>query len=318
MGLIKKIAQSLWKLILSIAQSLVRLVQWWVGKIKTSGSRKAGVAWLFGGLIGVCFLCSFLFTITPAGRESAVQSRATRTAVAIAEATSEIETRNAPTNTPSSTATLAPTEIPRATDTPNPTETPSRTPESSSPTSTSEPASTQKPIVPLVSVKGTLLNVRSGPGTDYPVIQTLAQGDTAPATGFNSGRTWVQVELPGGTTGWVSADLVEVENADKISTVTDIPPVPVATTSAQQPPSSGNGGSSSGNTDNPFQCVGGCASPPDPSCAIKGNVNSSGEKIYHVPGGAFYNRTDIKPEEGDRWFCTEAEAQAAGFRRSLR
>jgi hypothetical protein len=57
---------------------------------------------------------------------------------------------------------------------------------------------------------------------------------------------------------------------------------------------------------------------PNPSCAIKGNVNRSGDKIYHVPGGAFYDRTDINPEEGDGWFCTEAEAQAAGFRRSAR
>lgn len=67
-----------------------------------------------------------------------------------------------------------------------------------------------------------------------------------------------------------------------------------------------------------FQCVGGCAVAPDPSCSIKGNVNSSGERIYHVPGGQFYSRTDIKPEEGDRWFCTSAEAQAAGFRPSQR
>ena len=46
---------------------------------------------------------------------------------------------------------------------------------------------------------------------------------------------------------------------------------------------------------------------------IKGNINSKGEKIYHVPGGAFYNRTN--PEA---WFNTEAEAQAAGYRRSKR
>lgn len=46
---------------------------------------------------------------------------------------------------------------------------------------------------------------------------------------------------------------------------------------------------------------------------IKGNINSKGEKIYHVPGGAYYNATD--PEE---WFNTEAEAQAAGYRKSKR
>lgn len=42
---------------------------------------------------------------------------------------------------------------------------------------------------------------------------------------------------------------------------------------------------------------------------IKGNINSRGEKIYHMPGGANYDNT--KPEQ---WFKTEAEAVAAGFR----
>ncbi|CAM4253820.1 thermonuclease family protein [Paenibacillus tarimensis] len=48
------------------------------------------------------------------------------------------------------------------------------------------------------------------------------------------------------------------------------------------------------------------------SCAeplIKGNINSKGEKIYHLPGSSHYDRT--KPE---KWFCTEEEAAAAGFR----
>ena len=64
---------------------------------------------------------------------------------------------------------------------------------------------------------------------------------------------------------------------------------------------------------NAFQCVGGCATPPA-GCEIKGNVNSKKEKIYHVPGSRDYERTDVKAEEGDRWFCTEDEATAAGFR----
>lgn len=46
---------------------------------------------------------------------------------------------------------------------------------------------------------------------------------------------------------------------------------------------------------------------------IKGNINSKGEKIYHVPGGMYYDKTD--PEE---WFETEADAQVAGYRRSKR
>ncbi|MCH7835536.1 MAG: thermonuclease family protein [Chloroflexi bacterium] len=50
---------------------------------------------------------------------------------------------------------------------------------------------------------------------------------------------------------------------------------------------------------------------------IKGNISlSTGEKIYHVPGGEFYDRTVIDEAKGERWFCTEAEAVAAGWRKS--
>ena len=44
-------------------------------------------------------------------------------------------------------------------------------------------------------------------------------------------------------------------------------------------------------------------------CRIKGNINRSGNKIYHMPGEGSYEGTN--PEE---WFCTEQEAQQAGFR----
>jgi endonuclease YncB( thermonuclease family) len=54
------------------------------------------------------------------------------------------------------------------------------------------------------------------------------------------------------------------------------------------------------------------------NCRIKGNISSRGERIYHVPGGKFYSRTRIDTSKGERWFCTEAEAQAAGWRRSKR
>ncbi len=61
------------------------------------------------------------------------------------------------------------------------------------------------------------------------------------------------------------------------------------------------------------------AADPDGGCLIKGNVSSrGGERIYHVPGGAFYSRTIIDPSKGERWFCSEAEAQATGWRRSMR
>ena len=55
-----------------------------------------------------------------------------------------------------------------------------------------------------------------------------------------------------------------------------------------------------------------------PQPLIKGNISSSGEKIYHVPGGAFYEDTQIDEAKGERWFCTEEDAVAAGWRRSSR
>lgn len=58
------------------------------------------------------------------------------------------------------------------------------------------------------------------------------------------------------------------------------------------------------------------ATPPDPDCAIKGNINARGERIYHVPGGVFYDRTIIDKAAGQRWFCSPAEAEAAGWRRA--
>lgn len=53
-------------------------------------------------------------------------------------------------------------------------------------------------------------------------------------------------------------------------------------------------------------------------CLIKANVNSRGKKIYHMPGGQFYDAVKIRLEQGDRCFDTQGEAEAAGFRRSSR
>ena len=57
--------------------------------------------------------------------------------------------------------------------------------------------------------------------------------------------------------------------------------------------------------------------PPDLTCVIKGNVSKSGYgKVYFLPGCADYQRTKIDFEKGDMYFCTEEEAQAAGFKKS--
>jgi hypothetical protein len=53
-------------------------------------------------------------------------------------------------------------------------------------------------------------------------------------------------------------------------------------------------------------------------CNIKGNIGNKGDRIYHVPGQAFYDKTKISAGKGERWFCSEQEARQAGWRRALR
>jgi hypothetical protein len=49
-------------------------------------------------------------------------------------------------------------------------------------------------------------------------------------------------------------------------------------------------------------------------CRIKGNISTAGERIYHLPGQQHYEDTQISTSRGERWFCSEAEARAAGWR----
>ena len=51
-------------------------------------------------------------------------------------------------------------------------------------------------------------------------------------------------------------------------------------------------------------------------CRIKGNISRKGTRIYHVPGDMHYERTRINTAKGERWFCTQAEARTAGWRRA--
>ncbi len=65
-------------------------------------------------------------------------------------------------------------------------------------------------------------------------------------------------------------------------------------------------------------CPKGCETPP-PGCDIKGNISlRTGERIYHLPGQQYYEKTKIDPGKGERWFCDEEEARANGWRKSKR
>ena len=56
------------------------------------------------------------------------------------------------------------------------------------------------------------------------------------------------------------------------------------------------------------------AASPD-GCPVKGQVGN-GRKTYLVPWDSGYAAATMRPSRGDRWLCTEAEAQSAGFKPS--
>ena len=55
------------------------------------------------------------------------------------------------------------------------------------------------------------------------------------------------------------------------------------------------------------------AAAPREACRIKGNRSERG-RIYHLPGSRWHAQTRIDPARGERWFCSEAAARAAGWR----
>lgn len=55
----------------------------------------------------------------------------------------------------------------------------------------------------------------------------------------------------------------------------------------------------------------------NPECSIKGNiVVLTGDKYYHFPGCRQYEQTIVEKNRGEQWFCTEKEAQEAGYKKA--
>jgi len=57
---------------------------------------------------------------------------------------------------------------------------------------------------------------------------------------------------------------------------------------------------------------------PSPDCTIKGNVNSSGECIYHKPTSRWYARSRCRYRRARAGFCSVEDAEAAGCRETRR
>ena len=120
--------------------------------------------------------------------------------------------------------TATPTEEDKGPDPPTliPTATPTPTP-----TPIATPIPTPKPDA-VVNVKA-LLNLRSGPGTDYDVLGVLKEGDHLKVTGRNQADDWLRVVAPDGQEGWVAVPLLEINVSFDDVAIIQAPPTPTPT-----------------------------------------------------------------------------------------
>jgi hypothetical protein len=58
------------------------------------------------------------------------------------------------------------------------------------------------------SVPGAVVNLRAGPGELLPILEKLKRGTDLQVIARAPGNQWVQVQAPGGDTGWVLAELL--------------------------------------------------------------------------------------------------------------
>jgi uncharacterized protein YgiM (DUF1202 family) len=137
---------------------------------------------------------------------------------------------------PAPTSTLATASQPEATAAePGPTvETEAKAAEAPEPTDQPPPQATEEmPSEPRAVVTNDRLNIRSGPGTGYPIIGALLQGDEVTVTGRNKASTWLAIRTDDGTEGWVYADYTRVDTEVKSLPVAQAAPPPASSTPAE-------------------------------------------------------------------------------------
>ncbi|MCB9076486.1 MAG: SH3 domain-containing protein [Anaerolineaceae bacterium] len=144
------------------------------------------------------------------------------------QATQEAEQVAAPTPTDES---IQPAE-PTATNTPvsTPTLEPTATPVPATPT----PSPIPDPMIKVDEALGNQVNVRSGPGTVYPVVTQFAPGQEAMVLGRNEDGSWWQISLPEAATGWIFGELVTFIGDDGSIAVAEAPPPPPTATPAPE------------------------------------------------------------------------------------
>ncbi|MBI5928498.1 MAG: SH3 domain-containing protein [Chloroflexi bacterium] len=88
------------------------------------------------------------------------------------------------------------------------------------------PGNPGQPVVPSAIVMTNELNVRSGPGTSYPVVTKVYQGQNVTLNGRNYASTWVSISGYNFNGGWVNVNYVQPNVAISSLPVLDSTPAP--------------------------------------------------------------------------------------------
>ena len=120
------------------------------------------------------------------GSRGQLKPAAVNTPTVPAEPTTGVKSTNIPAQAP--TATVEPTSTPVPTETPLPTDTPPPT-IMPKPTATAAPTATDTPAAPYVTASKAA-NLRSGPGTNYPLVGSAVAGKQYEITGRSPDGAW--------------------------------------------------------------------------------------------------------------------------------
>lgn len=131
---------------------------------------------------------------------------------------------------------------------------------------------------PQLRVAVTSANVRSGPGTNYPRIDTVAKGEILPIVAANRDHSWYNVRFGITRRGWIAASVVETVNEElmadvHIAVTIPAPPTTAPAVNSQPPPANEQ------------------APPPAPAavCSCSGNVYNCSSFGSHAQAQACYN-----------------------------
>ena len=137
------------------------------------------------------------------------------------------------TATPQPTATVLPTPMSPPSGTPPPTTPPdvtARPPSTKTPSPTATPS--PSPTVEALALVRQSASLRTGPSQEFDRIEVLAGGQQLRLTGRTESGDWLQVQVPDGASGWVSAFLLDtgslsLETLPVVAALT-LPPCTVA------------------------------------------------------------------------------------------